>query len=346
MGRVGASAAVFVGFELARALALVVGVVWLGGLSAALWGAAAVMGLRVACVVVLAGAGVLPVRRPSRLLLGQQLAYALPYALSAALYVAQRQLGQYVVSARYDAATFAVFAVASFHLTAVEVIYTPSCEVLIVELSGALARGDLAGARSAWHDAVLKLAALFFPMAALFWATGPQLLAALFTHKYAASAPVFMAATLEVPLAVVAVDAVMRAAAATRFLLVVNALRLVGGLALVILGLALFGLPGAPLGVVTAELVGRLAMLARSRAHLDMPLRVALPWRGLFRSAVCAALPALPAALAARHLFASPRWAAGGAALVYLLGYALAWRHARVPRRTQAGRLEATLPSC
>jgi O-antigen/teichoic acid export membrane protein len=332
-GRIGTSAAVFVLFEGLRAAALVGGALWLGGLAGCLWAATGVMLVRLLGAWALAAFRVLPGARPTRETMSRQLAYALPYAGSAVLYVVQRQLGQYVVSVHFDAATFALFSVAMFHLMAVDIIYSPVSEVLIVRLGRAAAAGDFADARAAWHDAVLRLAELFLPLAALLWAVGSALLPALFTRKYQASVPIFAMMTLEVPVAVLALDAVMRAAAETRFLLWINATRVVLTLALVVAGIATLGLPGAAAGAVASELVGRLLMLGRARRFLRAGLRDLLPWRALAGIAARAAVPVLPALLLVRRLGDQPRAAAGAG----MVAYALGWLAVRALRRRLRG---------
>ena len=44
---------------------------------------------------------------------------------------------RFAVSASFDPATFALFSVAAFHMQVVDIIYTPTSEVLMVELAQA-----------------------------------------------------------------------------------------------------------------------------------------------------------------------------------------------------------------
>jgi O-antigen/teichoic acid export membrane protein len=244
----------------------------------------------------------------------------------------QRNLGQYMVSIHFDAATFALFSVAMFHLMTMDMVYTPVSEVLIVRLGRAAAADDWRGARAAFHDATLRLAELFFPFAALMWAIGGVLVPTLYSHKYAASVPIFCMLTLEIPVGVLALDAVMRAAAETRFLFRVNAFRVVLTFGLVVLGIYLGGLPGAAAGTVTSELFGRLLMLRRARRFLRCGWREILPWRGLGRLALRSAVPFLPALAVERMLAGAPRLALVLATLAYGAGFAIcyiygaAWR--------------------
>jgi len=330
-GRIGISAAVYVLFEVLRGSALVIGAL-AGGLRGCIWGATFVLLFRFASVIVLHVQGFLPHGRPTLATWKRHLGYALPYAGSAVLYVVQRNLGQYVVSIHFDAATFALFSVAMFHLMTMDMVYTPVSEVLIVRLGRAATEEDWRGVREALHDATLRLAELFFPMAALMWAVGAALVPTLFSHKYAGSVPIFWMLTLEIPVGVLALDAVMRAAAETKFLFRVNAFRVVLTFGLVVLGIYLDGLPGAAAGTVLSELVGRLLMLRRARRFLRCGLRDILPWRGLGRLAVRSAVPFLPALVVERMLAGTPRLALVMASLAYGAGFAMcyiygaAWR--------------------
>src|SRR5439155_18460724 len=121
--------------------------------------------LRLGGLGVAIAARVIPVERPRPGAWRTQLAYAIPFAGSVWLYVAQKQFIQYAVASRFDAATFALFSVAAFHLPVVDILYTPVGEVLMVQLGRA--RGGASGDRlAAWDDAVGKLASLLWPATA------------------------------------------------------------------------------------------------------------------------------------------------------------------------------------
>src|SRR5262249_6707706 len=127
----------------------------------------------------------LPMGRPRASLWKAQLGFALPFAGSIWLYVTQRYFAQYAVSARFPAATFALFTVASFHLPVVDIVFTPITEVLMVELGRGFCRG-------AWDDAVHKLASLLFPATAGAFLFGPTVLPVLFTTRFSAAVPLFL----------------------------------------------------------------------------------------------------------------------------------------------------------
>src|SRR6185437_8131433 len=100
------------------------------------------------------------------------------------------------------------------------------------------------------------------------WLLGGSVLPILFTHKYDAAVPLFFLTTFEIPLAVVPVDALLRAAGDTRFLFGFNAVRVGLTAAGVLVGIHFWGLRGAIVGSLCSEAIARLVMLARGRRFL------------------------------------------------------------------------------
>src|SRR3954453_17158890 len=92
----------------------------------------------------------------------------------------------------------------------------------------------------------------------------------LFTHKYEASVPLFMLATLEIPLWILPMDALFRAAGDTRFLFGFYSARLAVTASLVVGGIHFFGLPGAIGGGIASQAFSRAVMLARGRKFLGV----------------------------------------------------------------------------
>jgi O-antigen/teichoic acid export membrane protein len=299
-GRIGGAAIAYLCSDVARVTALGGGAL-LGGARGLFWAAVGVGWLRVAALWILVARRALPFGRPRVALLRAQLAFALPFAGSIWLYVAQRYFAQYAVSARFSAASFALFAVASFHLPVVDIVYTPICEVLMVELGRALGDGSRRGRGSRavrdWDGAVEKLASLLLPAAAGAWLFGPTVLPLIFTAKYAGAVPLFMLATLEIPLWILPCDALLRSAGDTRFLFAFNAVR-VGLTAMCVLGGIHFGgLGGAIVGGLASEALSRALMLARGRRHLGVGLLQTIDGPVLSRIAFAAASACVPAAL-------------------------------------------------
>jgi O-antigen/teichoic acid export membrane protein len=292
--RIGVAAITYVLSDGVRAAALVIGAKY-GGPAGLFWAAAFTAGLRVAAIVLVVVTRIVPWQRPHWPHYKAQLAYSLGYAGAVYLYVAQRYFSQYAVSASFDAATFALFAVASFHMPVVDIVFSPLSDVMIVHIGKAHHAGDRRGAWTSWNETVQRLASILFPATACAWLFGATMLPLLFTHKYDASVPLFMLATLEIPLWVLPLDALFRASGDTRFLFGFYSARLVVTAGLVLGGIKLFGLPGAIGGGIASEAFSRVVMLARGRRFLGVGWAHIFDWAALGRTTAAAAAACVPA---------------------------------------------------
>jgi O-antigen/teichoic acid export membrane protein len=162
------------------------------------------------------------------------------------------------------------------------------------------------------------------------------LIVGLFTPTYAASVPIFMVWALSILPSVFAVDAVLRVYAQTRFLLLMNLLRLALVAALIGWCLSVFGLAGAVLvTLLTTALVKGLGVVRIARL-LNIPLREALPWARLGAISLRAVAAAAPV-LWINHALALPplgALVAGGAA--YVATYAALSYEELIPARFAA----------
>ena len=318
-GRIAVAALTYVLSDGLRAACLVLGALFFGP-TGLFWAAALTAGLRVLALVGIVSARVVPFSPPRADLFRAQLAFALPFAGSSYLYVAQRYFSQYAVSASFDAATFALFAVASFHMPVAGIVFDPLAEVMMVQIGQAHHAGTQRGAWTAWNDTVQRLAQILFPAAATAWLFGAAVLPILFTQKYAGSVPLFVIATFEIPLMVLPCDALLRAFGDTRFLLFFNGVRIAFTALFVVGGIHFFGLPGAIAGGITSEAVSRVVMMARARRFLAVGLAHMVEWPALARTATAAAAACAPAWVAHRlPLHPLPSLFLGG--IVYIGAY-------------------------
>jgi O-antigen/teichoic acid export membrane protein len=145
-----------------------------------------------------------------------------------------------------------------------------------------------------WHETICRLAFLMVPLSAFLFVVARDLIVTLYTTTYAASVPIFMVWTLTILPSIFAVNAVLRVFAQTRFLLVMNLLRLAMVAALIGWFLSAFGLSGAVLVTLVSTALVNLIGVARIAYLLRLSLRRALPWArlaGIFARAGIAALP-------------------------------------------------------
>ena len=130
-----------------------------------------------------------------------------------------------------------------------------------------------------WHETTGKLALLFFPLAALMIAGAREIIILLFTVKYVASIPIFMAWSMTILFAILQVDGVLRVFAQTRLLLVLNVMRLIiiGGLLQV--SLAKFSLIGRSSSSCLLTAAFKAGALMRMKSLLEVSAVNLLPWR-------------------------------------------------------------------
>jgi O-antigen/teichoic acid export membrane protein len=187
-------------------------------------------------------------------------------------------------------------------------IMTSTVNVMMVKMAEDVARpseGDTArvgvtthgpASVSLWHETICRLAFLMVPLSVFLFVIARDLVVTLYTTTYSASVPIFMVWALTILPSIFAVNAVLRVFAQTRFLLVMNLMRLAMVAALIGWFLSTFGMSGAVLvtlvstALVTFVGVGRIAHL------LHLSFADALPWSrlaGIFARAGIAAVPVI-----------------------------------------------------
>jgi O-antigen/teichoic acid export membrane protein len=232
---------------------------------------------------------------PDSALLREQLRYAVPFSLAVFVEMIHTNLHQYVVSFRFDAATFAIYSVGILQVPIVDFLATPASNVMMVAMSDSLRNGRASLVNEIWHDTTRKLALVFFPMVALLVVAAPGVIGLLFTQRYAASIPLFAVWSTTIMLAAFQTDGVLRVYAATRRLLFLNVFRLAIVAALLALLIPAFGLKGAMLAAVSASFLARGAGLILVGRAIGTTVAELLPWRSLAAILAASVLSSLPA---------------------------------------------------
>ena len=305
-GRIRQAAFTYVGSDSVKMLAYVVPALLGYGLAGVIWGAALFAFLRtVASWLTL----VAPLEGPlfRRELIPRQVRYSLPFGGAMLLAMPQQQLHQYVVSVTSSPAVFAIYSVGCFNLPVVDLLYTPTTELLMYQIGEEeRQRRPASGAIRLFRDAVSKLSYAFLPLAAGVFVIAPQLLTILYTDRFIAATPILRVALVSVILACLPVEGVLRAKDRTRSLFWIYVAKVAFSVPL-ILGLASrMGPIGAMTGFVLAEAATKgLLLLIAARA-----LAPQAPPKGLLRGSLAAIAEVIPARAVLR---------AGGAALAAAL---------------------------
>jgi O-antigen/teichoic acid export membrane protein len=293
-GRYNGAALTYAASDLVRVVCIVVPAFVIGTIAAVMWGVVAFALARLVAMLWSLRRELVTGFRPELSMWRGQLAYALPFALAVGVEILQTNFHQYVVATRFDAATFAIFAVGVLQMPLVDIIATSAASVMMVKIS---AGGDRDGraALALWHDTIVRLSLVVFPLVAFMLIAARDLIVLVFTNAYAASVPIFQLSTIALLPACLCVDAVLRAHAQTRALFVLNLVRLAVVAALIGALLTVFGLRGAVVATLCATVLARALGLARIARILHLRLVEILPWKQLTTTATLAVLAALPA---------------------------------------------------
>ena len=293
-GNFSGAALTYAASDLLRVICVVVPALAIGTIAAVMWGVVAFALARLVAMLWMLRQDIVTGFRPQLSLWRVQLAYALPFALAVGVEIVQANFHQYVVATRFDVTTFAIFAVGILQMPLVDIISTSAANVMMVKMSagGTL---DTRAALVLWHDTVVRLSLVVFPLVAFMLIAARDLIVLVFTDAYAASVPIFQLSTIAILPACLCVDAVLRAHAQTRVLFVLNLVRLAAVAVLIGGFLTAFGLRGAVAATLCATVLARALGLARIARLLHLRLVEILPWRQLITTAALAALAALPA---------------------------------------------------
>ncbi|HEY6360388.1 MAG TPA: oligosaccharide flippase family protein [Vicinamibacterales bacterium] len=305
--------------DVARTLLFILPALAIGSLRAVFVGAAAFAAIRLLVVLASLWKEFGRDLRIDLTLWRDQLAYALPFALAVGVEIIQINFHQYVVAARVDAATFAIYAIGCLQIPLVDLIVTSTVNVLMVKMGEGTTRP---AARALWHDTICRLAFLLVPLAVFLMVMARQVIVGLFTTTYEASVPIFTVWVLAAVLPpMFAVDGVLRVYAQTRFLLLMNVLRL-AFVAVFISGfMSAFGLGGAVLVTFIGSMLVKLLGVARVASLMQVSPWEALPWSRLTGITVRAGAAAVPAWWLAGNVAMPPLAALFVAGLVYAMAY-------------------------
>ena len=289
----GSAALAYAVSDLMRVACVLSPAIVIGTISSVMWGAAGFACARVGAMVWTLRRDLVTGFRPNVVMWREQLAYALPFALAVAVDVIQSNFHQYVVATRYDAATFAIFAVGVLQVPLVDVIATSSANVMMVKMG---ADGlDRRAALALWHNTIERLSLLVFPLVVFMLIAARDIIVLVYTDAYLASVPIYQLSTLAILPTCLCVDAVLRARAQTRVLFGLNLVRLGAVAAFIGWSLTAFGLRGAVVATLLATLLARALGLARIARLMNVGVVELLPWKRLTITGLVAMTAALPA---------------------------------------------------
>lgn len=218
-----------------------------------------------------------------------QLSYALPIGAAGLIFGVLIDMHNYIVSYRFGATAFAIYAIGCFSLPLVNVVGESFGTLLIPHISRLQKEGATREIIIVTAQTMRKLAFVYFPLYAFLIVAGREFITVLFTAQYLASWPIFVVHLTTVPFFVLITDPIMRAHAEHRFFLLK-----VRSVTVVLLFLALwfgtlrFGLVGAISIMVAFSLADRLVETAKAWSIIGVKWSDAVLLKDLGKVAVAA----------------------------------------------------------
>jgi O-antigen/teichoic acid export membrane protein len=248
-----------------------------------------------------------------------QCRYALPFAAAVTIEVVQASFHQYAVASWVDPATFAIYSIGCLQIPLVDLLSTSAANVMMVSMTELVVKGE--SPLRLWHETIERLAFVFVPLATALILLSREVIVFLYTPHYAASAPIFAISTGLIVLGSFPVDAVLRVYAETRFLFLLNLLRLALIASCIGLLVKAIQLPGAMLATLLVAVISRLIAIGYVGRLMHARVRDLLPWGMLARTVAAAGLALVPALWVKAHA------GVGGLALILLTAatYGLAY---------------------
>jgi O-antigen/teichoic acid export membrane protein len=227
-----------------------------------------------------------------------QVAYSAPFGAAMLLAIPQQNAHLYAVAGAVAPALYALYRVGCFQLPVVDLLYTPTSEVLMVRLGELEHEGRLAEGVEAFREAAGKLAFVFLPFAAFLFAAAPEFIGALFGEKFLPAVPIFRVSVLGVVLSILPMDGTLRARGMTRAIFASYFVKAAVTVPLLWFGVHRFGMLGGIGAWAVAEVVGKVMLLLRVPAALSTPERKlglwdVIPWPELGKAALAAGAAAV-----------------------------------------------------
>lgn len=140
----------------------------------------------------------------------EQAKYAVPFGLTAIIWIAQNDIHNYFVMYKFSSAEFAIYAYGCFQLPLVVMLSDSVSSVLIPHMNTLQRSGDRDEMIRLTVRAMQKLALVFFPLYVFLMITAGTFITTLFTHQYDASVPIFMINLTLLPFGILITDPIVR----------------------------------------------------------------------------------------------------------------------------------------
>jgi O-antigen/teichoic acid export membrane protein len=200
----------------------------------------------------------------------EHLTYALPYGALGLLWVIQKDLDNYFVSAKLGPTDYAIYAVGWLEIPLISLFVESILSVMIIRVSALQQQHRKEDIRHLVAAATTRLAAFQFPIYALLLVAGHDLIVLMYTRRYEESARIFVIAITLLPTTVFMMDPIARAykelrtfALGLRFAIFTSLFCLLSPV------ISHFGMLGAVILAVGAQVLERIVMGWKTARTVD-----------------------------------------------------------------------------
>jgi O-antigen/teichoic acid export membrane protein len=187
------------------------------------------------------------------------MAYAIPFGLTGILWIAQNDIHNYFVGYQFSSADFAIYAYGCFEVPLIAMLSESVTSVLIPRMNALQLAGDRDEMIRLTARAMQKLAFFYFPIYVFLLITAKTFIITLFTHKYEASASIFVINLTLLPFSILITDPVVRSFKELgRLFLLTRMLVLTALVAVLYFGLGRFSMTGMITAAVSAIILEKL----------------------------------------------------------------------------------------
>ena len=255
-----------------------------------------------------------------------QIRYAAPFGAAGALYMLRVPGDQWAAAALFPVAMFASFSIAAVLAPLLDVFRQAISAAVLPSMSRCHADANVGGAIALNGQANVLTAFLAFPLLAFAFVFADDLIGVVYTDAYLDAAPVirlYIAGLVALVVELATVTLILRQGG---FVLGLNCVMLVGGIALSWYGALRFGLTGAAAGSVVTAWIDRALTLCRIRRVTGIPLGRLQDWPALARLLVLALATATLARVAVLAFDDDERlWRLLTGGLILAIAYGACW---------------------
>jgi len=180
----------------------------------------------------------------------EKIKYSAPLAVGSMIGIIARRIDQFIISAMFLPAEYALYARGAFELPLVAIVPMTISNLMLPGFSKDLLAGR--PERVAWQfaDKARKVALLFFPLTVLMFILSEAFIVFMFSMKYIESVPVFRVYLLLLPIRITIHGVILRAAGGTHKFIVGDLICVISNVLISILLIKIMGMTGAAWGTV------------------------------------------------------------------------------------------------